>query len=210
MWRTVFAVLLASLLICCTALADADPASDVLLAANVFYPYGPPVSARLQATLNAELAAVHGAHFPLKVAEIATAMDLGAISQLYEKPRQYAAFLDREISYSGPVPVLVVMPDGYGSAGLSAGPAAVLASLPGPATASGDDLTQAAIAAVRRVAAAAGHPLGRLSIAARLNTGEGGSGVAVPLAILLGACAALATAILAVRRRSAQTTAVRR
>jgi hypothetical protein len=35
------------------ARADGDPASDVLLGENVFYPYSPPVSTSLQQTLNA-------------------------------------------------------------------------------------------------------------------------------------------------------------
>jgi hypothetical protein len=42
------------------ALGDGDPASDVLLGENVFYPYTPPVSSALQKTLNAETAAATG------------------------------------------------------------------------------------------------------------------------------------------------------
>ena len=47
----------ATLIVPATALSDGDPASDVLLAQRVFYPYSPSVSAGLQKTLNAETAA---------------------------------------------------------------------------------------------------------------------------------------------------------
>ena len=194
--------MLALLVPCSTALADADPASDILLVANVFYPYSPPVSSSLQATLNAELAAAHRARFPLKVAEIATSMDLGAIPVLYDKPRQYAAFLDQEISFGTKVPLLVVMPDGYGSASLTPAAAATVASLPEPSARTGNALTQAAILAVRKLADASGHPLGRPGAASSANTTSGS--VAVPLTIMLAVCAALAAGILAVRRRRAK------
>ena len=39
------------------ARADGDPASDILLGTNVFYPFDPPVSAAVQRTLNATTAA---------------------------------------------------------------------------------------------------------------------------------------------------------
>ena len=84
-----------------TALSDGDPASDVLLAQSVFYPYSPSVSAGLQNALNAEAAQASRAHFPIKVALIDTPVDLGAIPTLFAKPQQYADFLDEEISFSG-------------------------------------------------------------------------------------------------------------
>lgn len=199
--------MLAALLICPLALADADPASDVLLAENVFYPYNPPVSASVQATLNAETAAAHRGRFPIKVALIATRMDLGAIPQLYAKPQQYAHFLDQEISFGTTVPVLVVMPNGYGTAGIPATAVTAIASLPKPVPGS-NGLAEAAIKAVRGLADAAGHPLRRISRGAA-GTG-GGSGVAVPLAILLAVCIGLAAAILAVRRRRTPTAPARR
>src|SRR6201988_2540105 len=48
-----------------SARADGDPASDVLLGENVFYPYeSPSVSASLMRTLNGATAAADKAHFP--------------------------------------------------------------------------------------------------------------------------------------------------
>ena len=186
------------------AWGDADPASDVLLGENVFYPYNPPVAASLQRTLGAATTAAHRARFPLKVALIDTPVDLGAIPTFFGKPRQYAAFLDQEISFGARLPLLVVMPDGYGTAGVSAAAGAAVASLPNPPGRTSDALAEAAVRAVSRLAAAAGHPIaGSGSGTAPGRTAPGGSGgtVAVPLAILAGVCVALAAAILTVRRR---------
>ena len=102
------------------ALADGDPASDVLLGENVFYPYSPQVSPSLQKTLNAETAAAKKAGFPLKVALIAAPVDLGVIPDLFGKPQKYADFLDQEISFQGKQPLLVVMKAGYGAQGVTA------------------------------------------------------------------------------------------
>jgi len=130
-------------------------------------------------------------------------MDLGAIPEFYDKPRQYAAFLDQEISFGRKVPLVVVMPDGYGSAALPPAATALIASLPKPTARTANVLTEAAIAAVRKLADAAGHPLGRTGVASSSSTSGSGS-VAVQLAILVAVCAALAGGILAFRRRRAK------
>ena len=70
-----------------------------------------------QPTLNAETAAAKRAGFPIKVALIASPVDLGVIPDLFGKPQQYADFLDQEISFQGKQPLLVVMAAGYGVAG---------------------------------------------------------------------------------------------
>jgi hypothetical protein len=194
--------LLGLLQLCPAALGDADPASDVLLGENVFYPYSPAVSARFQARLDAEVKAAHRARLPLKVALIDTPVDLGALPTLFGKPRQYAAFLDQEITFGrAKVPLLVVMPQGYGSAGLPVAASAAVASLPRPISRTSDGLARAASSAVRRIAAAAGHPLGRTR--AGSAPGGGGSGSTVVLVIVVGVCVVLAAGILAVRRRRA-------
>lgn len=150
------------------ASADGDPASDVLLGSSVFYPYVPPVSPGLQATLNAEtFAAANSAGFPIKVALIASPFDLGAAGALFGRPQQYADFLEQEIGgYAGPRPnplLLVVMPDGYGIAGFGSAVNRAAASLSKPKTRQSDDLARAAIAAVQRLAAAAGDPISNAS-----------------------------------------------
>lgn len=186
------------------ARADGDPASDVLLGENVFYPFQPPVSNQLQQKLNGETAAAARAHFPIKVALIASPVDLGAIPSLFEKPQQYADFLDQEISFLDIKQLLlVVMPNGYGVRGLS-GPAAIAAtSLKKPASSVSNDLAQAAIVAVAKLAAAAGHPISNLS---GTSAGDGtGGGSTVLTVVLLGlAAVAASAAVLIFRRRRTQ------
>ena len=60
------------------ARADGDPASDVLLTENVFLPFTPAVSTALARTLTTTVARAHAAGYPIKVALIESAMDLGA------------------------------------------------------------------------------------------------------------------------------------
>lgn len=210
-WRAVLtaaAALLAIAAFSSAARADGDPASDVLLGQNVFYPYQPPVSAGLQKSLNAETAAAAHAHFPVKVALIDSQFDLGVVPTLFKKPQSYAKFLDQELRLIlGPhVALLVVMPNGYGVEGLPAADSAAAASLPKPTGTRSNDLAQAAVGAVRRLASAAGHPIA--------NTSEGGGGgaggghTATIVGVALAAMA-LAAAILLARRRLSATRAGR-
>ena len=200
---TVTAVLvLASVLPAAAALADGDPASDTLLAENVFYPYSSTVSPSLQRTLDAETTAAARARFPIKVAIIASPTDLGVITQLFQQPQTYAEFLDQEISFQRKQLLLVVMPTGYGVQGL--GPAATLAaaSLAKPAGGHTNDLTRAAIAAVPKLAAAAGHPIDPL---AGTSKGAGPTGsTALVLVILALAAVGTAGLLIAIRRRRPQ------
>lgn len=181
------------------AFADADPASDVLLGQDVFYPYSPAVSSALQAALNGETTAARKARFPIKVALIATRVDLGALSTLFGNPKQYAAYLDQEISFGRKVPLLVVMPGGYGTAGLPQTADRVIATLSKPHGSSGNALAQAAITAVPKIATAATHPLA--VGAARAGSRSSGGATTVPLAILAAVCVTLAATITAMRHR---------
>lgn len=182
------------------ALADGDPASDMLIGQSVFYPFYTPVDPELQKTLNAEAAAASRAHFPIKVALIDTPEDLGAISSLFGKPQQYASFLDQEISVQGTEELLlVVMWNGYGVAGLSPPATVAAASLPKPAGRRIDDLALAAITALRKLAAAAGHPVGAISSA----SGTGAASSAVSLLVLAAVASATAAAVLTIRHRRA-------
>ena len=96
------------------ALGDADPASDVLLGQNAFYPYQPPVSPSLERSMETVLGAAARAGLPLKVAVIGTREDLGAVPEFFGHPQQYAQFLDKEIAFNDRPPLLVVMPAGFG------------------------------------------------------------------------------------------------
>jgi hypothetical protein len=136
-----------------------DPAADVLLGRNVFYPYAPRISPVLEARLNALTIAAANAQFPIKVALIASKNDLGTAAQLLGRPRAYARFLDLEISLHRSRSLIVVMGNGYGVRGLPAAATGAAATLPLPRGDTSNDLAQAAINAIETLAAAAGHPL---------------------------------------------------
>jgi hypothetical protein len=185
------------------ALADGDPASDVLLGLNVYYPYTPTVSNALQAKLNAETTAAARQHFPLKVALIESPIDLGVIPELFGKPQKYADFLDQEISFEGPQPLLVVMADGYGERGLTPAAQTALASVRNPAGSGSDALAQAAVTAVAKLAEAEGHPLQSSSSGGGGSGSGSGSGQALLLVVLGLAAIATASALLVLRHRQA-------
>jgi hypothetical protein len=200
--------LLATALASPAARGDADPASDVLLYQDIFYPYQPVVSAGPKAQLDALTAAAHKAGFPIKVAIIGSQSDLGAVSSFISDPRGYASFLDHEIQTSGPQPLLVVMPAGVATASVGAKAAASLRGTPSLADEETDGLVRAAIAAVRRMAAAEGHSLPLPPAPARSGSGSShakrsSSGGGVPLGLVLVPVALLALAALALllRRR---------
>jgi hypothetical protein len=190
------------------ALADGDPASDVLLAQNVFYPYSPGVSASLQKSLNAETAAAAKAHFHIRVALIDSPFDLGVVPEMFGKPQTYARFLDQELGLIlGPhPPLLVVMPAGYGTSGVPQSVATAAASLPKPGSKGSNGLAQAAIIAIRKLAASAGHPLGPASAASGAGGGDG-SASPVLLVIVAVAAVGIAAGVIVLRRRAARGTA---
>jgi hypothetical protein len=179
------------------ALGDADPASDILLAAPAFYPYQPPVAMSLQNQLQKELGELQKNGLNLKVAIIETPIDLAAIPNMFGRPQTYADFLEREISFNRPQPLLVVMPTGFGIS--NAVPPSALSGLKVDAASKSDGLTRSAILAVQRIAKAAGKPIP----AAAPSGGASGSGGTSPL-ISFGAPALvvlLAVSLLALRQR---------
>jgi hypothetical protein len=185
------------------ARADGDPASDVLLAANVFYPYEPPTSASLMNRLNGATTEAAKLGVPVKVAVIASPIDLGVIPQLLGRPQEYAAYLDQEISFGKRQPLLVVMADGYGTESLSTAAAAALARLPRPTAKTPDTLVSAAISAVARIASAEAHPLSGSAPASATGSRDGSTGTAlvVVLVVLVGLTAAGTVVALTLRRR---------
>lgn len=183
------------------ARADGDPASDVLLGDNVFYPYSPPVPRAMQVTLNAAAAQAKARGFPVKIALIAAPTDLGVIPDLFGKPQDYAKFLDQEISFQGKQRLLVVMYDGYGLEGFDASAQAAARSIPKPAGKASTALASAALTALSRLAAASGHPLRGVAGAGQPASSESGRAA---LAIGLGVAAVIvAGALVVLRRRTA-------
>lgn len=97
-----------------SASADGDPGSDVLVYQPLFLAADSGISIKQQSQLGTMLSNANRAGFALRVAIIAKPDDLGAITQLWRKPRAYARFLGLELSLAYKGRLLVVMPDGYG------------------------------------------------------------------------------------------------
>ena len=178
-----------------TAAADADPASDVLLVQNAFLPYEPSTPPVLAKALDQALTEIHATGLQLKVAIIGSPVDLGGIPDLFGQVSRYAAFLETEISYRGPQPLLVVMPDGLSLQ--AAGPASALTGLTVDAHQQSAGLARTAVLAVERVAAARGHP-----IAAPVLSGTSGGVGSIGLLLFIAPAVLLLAGVgFVVRRR---------
>jgi len=145
----------AACLTAAAARADGDPASDVLLSQNVFFPYNSPTRAA-ETALQSAVDDVYAHGDRVKVALIYDPTDLGSVGSLFGKPDDYAHFLAVELGLWYVGPLLVAMPAGFGvyDGGRStAAEEGVLGSLRINA-ASPDDLVRSATLAVQRLAAA--------------------------------------------------------
>ncbi len=216
--RAVLAVSLAAAACAATAapaLADGDPASDVLLFQPAFFPYAAP-SSGAKAELLGAIAAAKKAGFPIRVAVVQSRRDLGADPELYAKPQLYAKFLDAELRsarYFGPL--AVVMPQGFGVAAggrlthggkrfvpRPLGPLLrAVKPLHPPRSTDPDTLTAAGVTAVKAISAAAGHPIGKITKVAAPGSGSSGSGssfTSIGLAGGLGLAALAAIALIGI------------
>lgn len=188
-----------------SARADGDPASDYLVANQVFLAYqATPASASQRQLVNL-VAETNRAGFAIRVAIIPSEYDLGSITELWRKPRIYARFLGLELSSAYRQRLLVVMPDGFGFNWPGHSVASAYGSLTDvPIGAGGTGLTAAAQAGVRRLAAAGGIKLAppagastTLKSAAKPSHTWLVIVIAVALAALVGAVLAAVT----IRRR---------
>jgi hypothetical protein len=189
-----------------TAMADGDPASDVLLLQDVYLPYAPGIPTPLGKSITTLLKTTRKAGFPLKVAIIATPQDMGAVPQFFGKPQSYAPFLESEIAFNTRKPLLIVMAEGYGAVALPSGTETALQGLAPPKDSSGDALGRSAVAAILKLSAAAGHPVPAPKLPAASSGGGGGGGTSP--AIVFGVpVALLAIGGLLARLRTRQNTA---
>jgi hypothetical protein len=185
------------------ALADADPPSDVLLLQSVYYPYQPPVSDKLRRTLDKVVLDARNAGYPVKVAMVESAVDLGAIPQLFGRPAEYAPFLGREIAFKSKDPLLVIMPAGIATYNVSAKAQQAIQGIKIDTSKQSDGLVAAAIQAVPKMATASGHPVAAVPVPSTGGGGKKSGGGASPL-IVFGApvlLVALAALVAALRRR---------
>jgi hypothetical protein len=159
------------------ALADGDPASDILAPPQSrVYMTLAATDPSLEQQLTSTTQKVTDAGLPIKVAIISNRTDLGAVPQLWAKPQTYARFLGSELRFIYKDTLLVVMPQGFGINGPYGQPKA-LAALSGidprkDSTPKG--LTTSADEALRALAAADG-----LKVSS--SSGGGGGGLPWPL-----------------------------
>jgi hypothetical protein len=166
-----------------SALANGDPASDVLLQAKVYFPTQR-VSAEAANSLKAVVQKANAKGYPIRVALIKDESDLGTVPNLSNQPQRYAEFLAPEIAFAYKGDLLVVMPTGVGvtQTDSTPAPASAVDGMQVEAGGSPDGLAQTAEEAVTKLAAAAGHPL-----EAQKKGGEGGgafAGIIVALVLL--------------------------
>ena len=200
--RVTLLALLATLVAAPLARADGDPASDYLLTRSTFVPPDIGISAADAARLSATVGLARAGGYPIRVALIGSAYDLGSVASLDRKPKLYARFLGQELTLLYRGPLLIVMPNGFGVARAGkALPAAqrVVDRLPAPGT-HGPQLLQSGIDAVRALAASSGVRVTASQPASSSGGGSsavvwglGGGGAAVALVLVGG--------ILALRRR---------
>ena len=143
------------------ARADADPPSDFLLSQYTYVPFfgGRPSKESTQYLADVVKAA-NSSGYTIKVAVIGTQADLGGVFSLYGKPRKYAPFLGRELAFQYRGRLLTAMPQGFGfywRGHPTQREQRIVDSVqiqPGV-----DGLVQSSADAVKKLAAADGHPI---------------------------------------------------
>jgi hypothetical protein len=154
--------LAALILVPSSALADGDPASDVLLASTLYTPVGQKISPPVQQQLQRTIIEADAAGLRVRVALILDRTDLGAVPQLFGHPAKYVRLLAAELYYAWKDTVIAVQPSGIGVQNIKPlAPAQTLADsihVAQPATA--DALARAADTAIRKLAAQKGLKLG--------------------------------------------------
>jgi len=120
--------LLIALALAPSALADGDPASDILVPPDTrVYMTNGATDGSLEKTVAATAQSVSDAGLPIKVAIIGNKTDLGAVPQLWAKPQTYARFLGAELRFVYKDTLLIVMPQGFGINGPFSQPRALAA-----------------------------------------------------------------------------------
>jgi hypothetical protein len=189
MRRALLVAAAAALLAVPLARANGDPASDVLLTEQVFFPFEAPIAASAKKDLQQTVADANSKGYTIRVAIIAFTGDLGTAVSLWGHPQAYAKFLWNELAFQYQNRLLVAMPAGFGfyndskPIGKELG---VLKTVPPGKIPTA--LTESATEAVRKLAAANGVVLPK--------PGSGGSATRDRLIILGGALVALVAVLL--------------
>jgi hypothetical protein len=178
------------------ALADGDPASDVLASRPLFAPADGGFAQSSLAQLNGLLEAAQRQRVPIRVALIASPADLGSVGELWRKPQSYARFLGQELSEVYRGTVVVVMPSGVGIFAPQADGAGQTA------VARRTSLVSQAVATVQALALLSGHRLALPAATARPGSSSWLSSVDLGSWLALAAGAALIAAAWAASLRA--------
>jgi len=165
-----------------SAVANGDPASDVLLQSKVYFP-NKRVSVQAATSLKKIVDSANAKGYPIRVALIEDASDLGVVPNLLNRAQEYAQFLGPEIRFVYKGDLLVVMPNGLGLTSTDQTPPPEKA-IEGMQIEDGgfpDGLAQTAGEAVTKLAAAAGHPL----VTTKKKGGNGGTIAGIAAAVLV-------------------------
>ena len=211
-WRVTVAALLACLLTALAlpsgARADGDPASDVLPFQPYFLPPDAGASVAQQERLVSVVRAAQHSGLPVRVAVIASPVDLGSITALWRQPHNYAQFLGQELALvaTNRSLLLVVMPNGlglYGPGSATAAERAVLGSSRAGGSGRPGGLAGRAIGAIERLAQVAGHPLPRSLTSSPAPSGPSGptTSTASIVAFILGLAVIVAAWTASLRAR---------
>jgi hypothetical protein len=173
-----------------TVVANGDPASDVLLQKDVFLPIQPPVCSQLKTAVESAASRAGAAGYPIKVAVIGSAYDLGTEPTFFGHPAEYGKFLGEELgTYSAHlkrkltgVPLLIVMPEGLALWNGDARLSRVVDKIDVSSDADPNALARAALEAVQNLAAATGHPTRPINVSA-CSGGGTSLGPIVPFAV---------------------------
>ena len=171
--RGALAVALAALLAApASALAHGDPTAHYLESDSLLTSYAAPPDQQVELQLRGVLDAAAAKGYPIRVALFANENDTGGEPEPFEAPQVYAKAIGQQLSEARPLraPVLIVTPDRYGLGGRQPRGGtltpvtdplgdALARDLPLAKQATGNALARAAMVAVRRLSAAAGHPL---------------------------------------------------
>jgi len=186
-----------------SALADGDPASDVLITQNYYVPADANASAAQEDQLGSLLKAADRAGLPIRVAVIPAEYDLGSALQAWRRPQDYSEFLGYELSNSYKSALLIVMPNGFGLNWPDHSITRALRSLTAVAIHGGDGgLVTTAEAAVRAFAAAGGVRLaaGADSATPASSSASASHGIPTLAIVIVFAWALLIAAFVVVRR----------
>ena len=114
MRRALLLAVAAALVAVPVARANGDPASDALIANQVYIGPAVPIPNSARDALVKTVAAANERGYPIRVALIPFTSELGSAVSLWGHPQDYAKFLGSELAFVYTKPLLIAMPSGFG------------------------------------------------------------------------------------------------